>query len=358
MPRLFAPLARLYAAAALKRLRRPPCYRSRLPVVCVGNFTAGGTGKTPFAIHVVRLLQAAGERPAILTRGYGGRLAGPHWIDPSTDTAASVGDEPLLLARVAPTMLARDRRAGATAIECAHAPAPSVIVMDDGLQNPALAKDLTIALVDARRGFGNGRVIPAGPLRAPVEEQLARVDAILVKRDPSTAEETTTTPNAGAAPRGESDGLDCADTLHSLRLSFAGPVLSARVAPIGDTAWIDGRAVLAYTGIANPRRFFDLVARLGGRIVDRAAFKDHHPFTEREARDLMARALACDAVLVTTEKDLVRLAGIGGARGDLRQASRALPIGVVLDPGDAPRLDDLLADVRRTGGYRSWQSGG
>ena len=160
-------------------LRAPTPYRSRLPVICVGNFTAGGTGKTPLAIHLCERLKAAGHEPVALTRGYGGRLSGPYWVNANTDVARDVGDEALLLA-------APRRRSSPATAGSARAPSRSgripctVIVMDDGLQNPALAKDLTIAVVDGGRGLGNGLVMPAGPLRAPLEFQLELTDAIVV----------------------------------------------------------------------------------------------------------------------------------------------------------------------------------
>jgi tetraacyldisaccharide 4'-kinase len=188
--RALVPLGRLYGWIAERRYSRHRPYRSRLPVICVGNFTAGGTGKTPLAIAIARLLIARGERPVFLTRGYGGRTAGPAWVAASPGAARLYGDEPLLLCAVAPTLVARDRRAGVIAIE-ADRRQPTVIVMDDGLQNGAVAKDLSLALVDGKRGVGNGEVIPAGPLRAPLDFQQHRftknklraaVADILVKR--------------------------------------------------------------------------------------------------------------------------------------------------------------------------------
>src|SRR5450759_1757706 len=151
--------------------------RAGVPVLCVGNFTLGGAGKTPAVMRIAKLLQEAGERVFCLSRGYGGSLAGPKRVDAHSDHAAQVGDEALLLARVAPTMVARDRVAGAQAAAAAGA---SVVIMDDGLQNASLIKDFTIAVVDGRRGLGNARVFPAGALRAPLAVQLARTDALLV----------------------------------------------------------------------------------------------------------------------------------------------------------------------------------
>ncbi len=171
-----APLGRLYGRLAEARAARVEPYRSRLPVICIGNFTAGGGGKTPTAIAVASLLAELGARPAFLTRGYGGSSAGPILVKKG-QSAEEVGDEPLLLAEAAPTVVSADRPAGAAAIEATEA---DIIVMDDGFQNPSLAKDLSLVVVDAAAGIGNGLIIPAGPLRAPLEAQLARADALVV----------------------------------------------------------------------------------------------------------------------------------------------------------------------------------
>lgn len=335
--RLLAPLAAVYAWAGERRIRRTQAYRSRLPVVCVGNFTAGGTGKTPLALAIARHLVDEGEHPVFLTRGFKGSHKGPRWVDADHDTAAEVGDEPLLLARAAPVMVARDRRLGAIAIEEGDRTA-SVIVMDDGLQNPALAKDLAIAVVDGRRGLGNGAVIPAGPLRAPLELQMALADAIVVNQPPAT----------DGAP------LAAASTvLEDLRRHFPGPVLAATPMPDGDVAWLAGAAVIAYAGIANPGRFFRLLENLGATIAARHAFTDHHPFTEADARRLLAEAAHRSARLVTTEKDLVRLMGLGRRRKELMEASTAVPIALTLEDAHGSRLADLIASAVRSGGYRS-----
>jgi tetraacyldisaccharide 4'-kinase len=186
--RLLAPLGQLYGWIAERRYYRNQPYRSRLPIICVGNFTAGGTGKTPLSMAIARLLIARGERPVFLTRGYGGTTSGPSWVDDTPGAAKRFGDEPLLLAAVAPTMVARDRRAGIIAIEGDRRPL-SVVIMDDGLQNGSVTKDLSIALVDGKRGIGNGEVIPAGPLRAPLDFQIGLVDAIVVRDPPDLADE-------------------------------------------------------------------------------------------------------------------------------------------------------------------------
>ena len=186
--RALAPLGRLYGWIAERRYYRHQPYRSRLPIICVGNFTAGGTGKTPLSLGIARLLIARGERPVFLTRGYGGQTAGPAWVEGGPGAARRFGDEPLLLAAVAPTMVARDRRAGIIAIESGGGQ-PSAVIMDDGLQNGSVSKNLSIALVEGRRGIGNGEVIPAGPLRAPLEFQIGLVDAIVVRDPPDLTDE-------------------------------------------------------------------------------------------------------------------------------------------------------------------------
>src|SRR5262249_53489751 len=179
---LLAPLAAIYGAVARARLRGRG-RRAGAAVVCIGNFTVGGAGKTPTALAVARMLAAAGERPVFLSRGYGGTLAGPVLVDPTRHPAPDGGDEPLPLARTAPTLLAKGRVKGARL-----APPAGLIALDDGFHNPSLAKDFAVLVVDARRGIGNGRVIPAGPLRAPLDAQLARAHAlVLVGTSPRVA---------------------------------------------------------------------------------------------------------------------------------------------------------------------------
>ena len=329
-----SPFAGLWGWAAERRVRTTRPYRSPLPVICAGNFTAGGTGKTPLALLLAQMLMDRGERPAFLTRGYGGRVKGPHRVAPTIDSAADVGDEALLLARAAPTFLSADRARGAQAIASfAGLSPPTVIVMDDGLQNPGLAKDLTIAVVDGRRGLGNGEVIPAGPLRAPLAFQLGLADAILVNR-----------------PIGEPAGSSPVAQL--LRQRFHGPVLEASVAPSGDLDWLRGKQVVALAGIGHPERFWRLLDALGADVVERIAYPDHHAFDERDAARVLARASDLQATIVTTEKDLVRLSGAKGAAADLRETAHAIPIRLQLDDRDVVRLgslvDTALANRRRS----------
>ena len=312
------PLGALYGRAAAARYVRASSYRSRLPIICVGNFTAGGTGKTPLAIHLCLRLKALGHQPVVLTRGYGGRSSGPVWVNPTSDLAVDVGDEALLLARAAPTLVARDRRLGARAIEAGPNPV-TVIVLDDGLQNPALVKDLAIAVVDGSRGLGNGLVIPAGPLRAPLDFQLELTDAVVV--------------NEGAVAAGT--------VTEWLRRRFAGPVLRASVVAAATVDWLRSARVVAWAGIGAPQRFFTTLRALGAELAEAVAFRDHQQLRDDDARRLLDLARRHGARLVTTEKDMVRLAGATGVCAALARDSTALPVRLALEEADAERLLSL-----------------
>jgi len=326
--RVLAPVAALYGWAAERRYKRQRAYRSRLPVICVGNFVAGGTGKTPLSLLISRLLHDRGGRPAFLSRGYGGHETGPVWVEPvGGEPARRFGDEPLLLARSAPTMVARDRRAGVIAIETDPREFTAVI-MDDGLQNGAVTKDLTLALVDGVRGLGNGEVIPAGPMRAPLDFQLGIVDVIVV-RDPP-------------AENGVHDAL---------RRSFPGPVLAAKVQPQGSISWLPGKSLIAFAGIANPQRFYSLLESLGANVIDKHSFPDHHSFTAADAKRLVAAANAAGAELITTDKDFVRISG-NATFGELIAQTHTLPIELTFEPRDADRLGSLLEAALSAPGRR------
>jgi tetraacyldisaccharide 4'-kinase len=230
-----------------------------------------------------------------------------------------VGDEALLLARAAPTLVSRDRAAGARAIEARAA--CDVIVMDDGLQNPQLGKDLTLAVVDGTRGLGNGRVMPAGPLRAPLGFQLGLVDAVVVNaRGPGT----------GDAVAGW------------LRRRFEGPILRCATKAAGDTAWLNGCRVVAWAGIGAPQHFFAMLRSLGAEVVETIAFGDHQRLTEADARRVLSLAERRSAALVSTEKDLARLTGAAGSLTALAAATRVLPIALRFAGPDAERLAALI----------------
>ncbi len=322
MRRMLAPVARIYGFVSERRLVRKPEHHSNLPIICAGNFTAGGTGKTPLAQLLAAELMHLGEAPAVLTRGYRGRNHGPHWVTTETDTAIDVGDEPLLLAQTNRVLVARDRTQGCKAIERTKPPA-TAIIMDDGLQNPLVFKDLRIALVDGRRGVGNGEVIPAGPLRAPLETQLSHADCILVNRGAENWQSET-------------------EIEKHLKRFFTGPVLSAAMVPAGDVAWLKGTDVYAYAGIVNPKRFFGLLKSLGANVIETRQFPDHHPFTAHDAETLLRAARGSGATLVTTEKDAVRLSAAEGPLAELKEKSRTLPVRMILDERNLDRLRSLI----------------
>jgi tetraacyldisaccharide 4'-kinase len=255
-----------------------------VPVLCVGNFTLGGAGKTPTVMMLARMLIEAGERPFCLSRGYGGDVQRPRLVHAGTDAAALVGDEPLLLAGIAPTIVSKDRAAGAP-LACAQG--ASLIIMDDGLQNSSLRKNFTLAVIDARRGLGNGYIFPAGPLRAPLAAQLRQTDALLVVGE-----------GAGAK--------DVIERASARALS----VFHGRLAPDpAGPAALSGKKVLAFAGIGDPERFFATAVEVGIAVAERRAFDDHHRYTAEEAAELIMQAEHSGLALLTTEKDRARMTG-------------------------------------------------
>lgn len=301
---LLAPVAASYGAIAARRLAKAGT-RAGVPVLCVGNFTLGGAGKTPTAITLARMLTEAGEKPFCLSRGYGGSLAGPKRVDAHHDHADQVGDEALLLARAAATVVSRDRVAGAA---LAKSQGATVVIMDDGLQNPSLHKDFTLAVIDGKRGIGNARVFPAGPLRAPVQAQLARTDALLVI--------------------GESDGARDVAALAGTR---GLPVLHGRlVADQGAVETLKGRKVLAFAGIGDPEKFFATAVGAGIAVTQGKAFPDHHRFTAEEAAALEMDADSEGLALLTTEKDRARMTGDPALHALVTQV-HVLPVTLELD---------------------------
>lgn len=269
-----SPLGWAYAATINYKANNRTPYRSRAKVVCVGNLSVGGTGKTPIVIAIARALLERQVRVRILTRGYGGRARGPAVVHPQADAAAEVGDEALLLSAAAPVIVAQHRAEGA---KLAEQKGVDVIVMDDGHQNFTLAKDISLVVVDAEQGFGNGRVLPAGPLREPVKSGLARADAIVLVGD------------------GEIE-------LPPMQI----PVLRARLVPV-DVLRLEGKRVVAFAGIGRPAKFFDTLRRLGAELIETHAFADHHAYTPSDMGRLRHRAHTANAALITTEKDYVRL---------------------------------------------------
>ena len=311
---LLGPAASLYGAVAGRNMVRAGA-RASVPVVCVGNFTVGGTGKTPVALALAEMLRALGERPGFLTRGYGGRLAGPVLVDPDAHSFREVGDEPLLLARAAQTVVARDRPEGARL--CAESGA-SVIVMDDGLQNSSLAKDLAIAVVDGETGFGNGLTLPAGPLRAPLAAQWPCLHAVIVM---------------GIGKAGD-------NILGEAEQRGKVAIRAGLMPDMAAMARLNGRRVLAFAGIGRPEKFFGTLEAHGVLVEKRHSFADHHGYRTEEVWGLVAEAAALGLDLVTTEKDLVRIEAVAGPES-LARPIAALPIRVAFE--DESGVEALLA---------------
>jgi tetraacyldisaccharide 4'-kinase len=280
MADLLSPIGAAWSAAGRlhRALARPYC--APIPVICIGNLVVGGAGKTPVAMALGAWLAERGVRPHFVSRGYRGRLAGPVLVDPSRHSAAAVGDEALLLARCLPCWVARDRAAGVRAARAAGAEA---VLLDDGLQNPAVAKTLSLLVVDAAYRFGNGRVIPAGPLRETLGSGLARADAVVPVS------------GGGEAGDGELSGI------------FGDrPVLPALLAPVAGERFA-GLRFSAFAGIGRPEKFFATLRRLGAELIEARTFPDHHPFRASELAALRRGAERAHARLVTTAKDIVRL---------------------------------------------------
>lgn len=309
------PVGALYGAIAARRLSRTGL-RAGVPVICVGNYHLGGAGKTPTVLALAGILRSLGETPVVISRGYGGRLRGPVRVDPDRHAAADVGDEPLMMARTLPVIVSRQRAAG---VAPACALGASLILMDDGFQNPALAKDISLIVIDGDSGLGNRRVFPAGPLRAPLPPQLARTDALVIVGSGSAADDVA----ARIKARG-------------------GPVLRARIVPDeASVAPLRGRRVLAFAGIGDPPRFFRSLRACDVDVVAERAFADHHPFSQREVAALQAAAEKDGLTLVTTEKDLARLRNNENLAAF---AQTVTPFAVTLAFGDETVLRSFLAD--------------
>ncbi|SJZ96396.1 tetraacyldisaccharide 4'-kinase [Consotaella salsifontis] len=305
-----SPLAAAYGHVAGRRLETAPRVPLPVPVICVGNPTVGGAGKTPLALALGQAARARGLNPAYLTRGYGSRARSPVLVDPQASAARDVGDEPLLLSRVGPTVVCPDRARGAEHL--LSAVRADLVIMDDGFQSAQIHPDLAVLVVDGKRGFGNGRVLPAGPLRAPLVSQLRRADVLVVVGEGE---------GAGAAARA------------SARAGRT--MLRAHLASVRPERF-SGARVLAFAGIGDPEKFYATLRAAGAHIVATRDFPDHHRLTEAEMAALIKEAMSADLKLVTTSKDAARLSGESGLAASLRSCLDVLDVELRFAEEDQP----------------------
>jgi tetraacyldisaccharide 4'-kinase len=275
---LLSPIGLLYAAAGKLRRSFSTPWQSPVPVICVGNVVVGGAGKTPVALDIAGRLSGGGKSVSFLSRGYGGSEPGPHLVDTTVDQPSRVGDEPLLLSRIAPTWISRERVCGA---KVAGADA-DIIIMDDGFQNPSIQKTCSLLVIDGTYGVGNGRCMPSGPLREPLSSALGRTDAVIIIGDD----------RAGIAVFIPNDVV----------------VLRASVIPGPELETFITKPIIAFAGIGQPQKFFDTLKNGGCSLTSSHAFADHHAYTSAEITRLKEEAERTGSRLVTTEKDLVRIA--------------------------------------------------
>ncbi len=301
---MLTPLAALYRYGVKRKLRNAQPAHVEIPVICVGNLTVGGVGKTPIVTAIRARLVADGRRAASLSRGYGGTLEGPLHVDPDKHSAKDVGDEPLMLAQSGESWIGADRPAAARAMQAAGV---QVIVMDDGHQNPSLAKDISILVIDAAAPFGNGYLIPKGPLREPVDFGLARADAVILMGD-------------GEIP---------------LPVAQSGrPVYRAKLAAISA---LPAGPLIAFAGIGRPLKFFDALKDAGAQLSEGISYGDHHVYSEGDLRYLRSLAKSHEAALITTDKDYARL------HPEQRTSIETFSVQAEFDTPDA--LDKLLMPI-------------
>lgn len=282
---VLAPVSVVYGRIAAGRMARSAAAAVPVPVVCVGNLVAGGAGKTPTVQALVEAARAiGGHAPVVLSRGYGGGLAGPLGVDPSRHSATDVGDEPLMLAAAGVTVVIARHRAVGAALAVEHG--ATIVIMDDGFQNPSLHKDLAVLVVDRERGIGNGFCLPAGPLRAPLENQLDLADFLVL------------TGRGGAA-----------DAVLRSAAARRLPVIGARLTAASGASELTGQRVLAFAGIANPDKFFSSLVEAGAEVVETRRFADHHAYSDADCAAIREACAAAGLLPVTTAKDRVRLAG-------------------------------------------------
>ncbi|MCK4860605.1 MAG: tetraacyldisaccharide 4'-kinase [Rhodobacteraceae bacterium] len=312
--RLLAPLEWIWITSTRRRLRNGPWERLTVPVICVGNINVGGTGKTPTVIALLEILEGLGVAVHVVSRGHGGSEVGPLLVDERAHTADEVGDEPILIAAFGPCWIAKDRTAGAKAAIAAGA---QIILLDDGFQNPSLHKDLSLVVVDAEIGFGNGRVMPAGPLREHLSDGLSRADIVVPIGSPAAQKRLTA--------------------------QVSKPLWAGQLRALETGMDWSGTRFIAFAGIGRPGKFFGTLETLGANVVASHAFPDHAPYTDAILQRLKAEAKAKSAQLVTTEKDMARLPV------EFRRDTLALPVRLVFNDPDAVKavLKDLTAGLAK-----------
>jgi tetraacyldisaccharide 4'-kinase len=319
---ILSPFGWVYGRVARRIMDRRVRKAVAVPVICVGNFTVGGSGKTPAALALAKAAFARGLKPGFLSRGYGGGVHHATVVDPAKDTARLVGDEPMLLAAKATTVVSANRVEGADLL---LREGVDLIIMDDGFQSARLVFDQALLVVDARRGVGNGCVFPAGPVRAPVIDQIRHADALIVV--------------------GEGDG---ADPMVRLAARAAKPIHLARFQPRNGAQFRD-RNCLAFAAIGDPEKFFKTLEDAHVRLAQRKSFPDHHPFTQDEAKELLAEAKLYGLDLITTSKDYVRLQAGHGRALELVEKTSVLEIDLAFDSPDVPDviIENALAAFQR-----------
>ena len=327
-----SPLSFVYGQIAGRRMARNRRQLSPVPVVCVGNFTVGGAGKTPTVLALVRAAKAQGLTPGVLSRGYGGSLDVTTVVDPDHHRSVDVGDEPLLLARHALTVISRKRVAGARRLVDEGA---DIIIMDDGFQSARLAVDFALVVIDTVRGIGNGHLVPGGPVRAPIRVQMRYLDAIL-----------------------KVGNGNAADRLVRQAARAGKPIYVASLSPHGD-AGLAGQRLLAFAGIADPDKFYRTLGDLGAEVVEQRSFPDHHHLNDDEIADLLDHAAANGLQLATTAKDFVRLKGANGRAAELAAKCRVVEVDMVFDDPNAPaKILDRAIEVHRARRLKEGRFGG
>ena len=316
---VLSPLGWLYGAGGRFRGLVTNSWKAKLPVICIGNFVAGGAGKTPVALAIASLLERQHRSIGFLTRGYGGALSGPVSVMADSHSSSDVGDEALLLACKCPTIVARDRRIGAEKLSNMDV---DTIVMDDGFQNPSLHKDLSFIVIDHRQGIGNSRIIPAGPLRAPLKDQIVKAHGFIII------------------------GGELVDQNLKKHLRKSGkPIFTAHLKPAGNAPDLADKKVIAFTGIGMPDKFFATLEKAGAEIIERIRFPDHHPFSQSDAKWLLDLQNDNDGcLLVTTAKDHIRLKGTHDDCARLYQSSLSYGVELVFDQ-EKPLVDLILKAI-------------